>query len=75
MKEGVRMKKACFWGIMALMVLLFVGCGKEEEEKLKICVNATKSGIVDSLVEAWQEIEGGQRLRSLKLLRIAAKVR
>lgn len=32
MKEGVRMKKACFLGgIMALMVILFVGCGKEEE--------------------------------------------
>lgn len=31
MKEGVRMKKACFGGIMALMVILFVGCGKEEE--------------------------------------------
>ena len=32
MKEGVRMKKACFLGgSMALMVIVFVGCGKEEE--------------------------------------------
>lgn len=62
------MKKACFWGIMALMVLLFVGCGKEEEEKLKICVNATKSGIVDSLVEAWQEIEGGSEVEIIEIV-------
>lgn len=62
------MKKACFWGIMALMVLLFVGCGKEEEEKLKICVNAMKSGIVDSLVEAWQEIEGGSEVEIIEIV-------
>ena len=58
MKEGVRMKKACFLGgIMALMVILFVGCGKEEEEKLKICVNAAGQAGIDCLVSTWQEIK------------------
>ena len=62
------MKKTCFWGIMVLTLMLCAGCGKEEEEKLKICVNATKSGIVDSLVEAWQEIEGGSEVEIIEIV-------
>ena len=57
------MKKACFLGgIMALMVILFVGCGKEEEEKLKICVNAAGQAGIDCLVSTWQEMEGGSEV-------------
>ena len=47
---------------MALMVILFVGCGKEEEEKLKICVNAAGQAGIDCLVSTWQEMEGGSEV-------------
>ena len=61
------MKKVFFGGILAVTLLLCAGCGKETEEKLKICINATKRGEVESLIEAWQEIEGGLEVEIIEI--------
>ena len=61
------MKKVFFGGIFAITLLLCAGCGKETEEKLKICINATKRGEVESLIEAWQEIEGGLEVEIIEI--------
>lgn len=61
------MKRACCLGVLAFVLMLFVGCGKEEEETLKICVSAPISGNVDSLVEGWQAIEGGCEVELIEI--------
>lgn len=49
------MKRTCFLGVAAFALMLFVGCGKEEDETLKVCINDTNRWYMDTLVEGWQK--------------------
>ena len=61
------MKRACFLGVAAFALMLFVGCGKEEDETLKVCINDTNRWYMDTLVEGWQEIEGGLEVEIVEI--------
>ena len=53
------MEKKYLWAIMVFTLLIFSGCGKEEEEKLKICIDATKQAEMEILVNDWKVMEEG----------------
>lgn len=61
------MRRACFLGVAAFALMLFVGCGKEEDETLKVCINDTNRWYMDTLVEGWQEIEGGSEVEIVEI--------
>lgn len=61
------MKKSYFGAIVVFTLMLFVGCGKKEEEKLKICVNSTNQAAINILVGEWQELEEGSEVELIVL--------
>ena len=61
------MEKKYLWAIMVFTLLIFSGCGKEEEEKLKICIDATKQAEMEILVNDWKVMEEGADIEPFRI--------
>lgn len=49
-------------GILGVFFLFLTGCGKEEGEKLTICISDLQEYSMKLLAEGWQEVEGGSEI-------------
>ena len=61
------MKKSFLGAVIVFILMQFVACGSEEEDKLKICVNYTNQVAIENLVDEWQKLEEGSEVELIVL--------